>query len=614
MLAFLLAGGDDEPGGDVTQAHLLAPEVKRHGEHRIVGDGRAADRLAPGAGRLVALEGAIADVLAFHGWVVRALKVAGFRQMGHQPEPCGVVLGGHPAPARPGDDAAICADCAGFSQSFACARCGFEGKLHGGRLCTRCALADRLADLLDDGSGRIRPELVPLADCLLAMDNPLSGLTWLYARKGRTGSAGDLLRRLGRGEIELTHEAFNALQPCRAAAHLRDLLMACGVLPAADKQICAFERWLAGHLASITGDGHAQLIRRFATWEVLPRLRARAEKKPVTPAARCHAVDQVLRATAFLHWLSERGLTLPDCRQADIDAWYAENNGHARITIRAFLQWCMTGKLTGRFRLPPTVISNAAALPGHERVSQLGRILTAHDLPLRTRVAATIVLLYAQPISRIVRLTLHDVIRDGDQVLLRLGEPPTPVPGPVADLLLSWIGSRNNINTATNRNSPWLFPGRRAGQPMRPDYLAALVRDIGIPTTAGRASAIRQHVLEMPAPVATIARRSTPAVCRDCRTDHRSVSRLLLTIYKCVGTPRVQSSARAVQCACRCAAATLRRIGHRRQPTHRRKRMILHDVRVHPSKDNLKREDQLAWKIAVRRRRQGARWRRTSPR
>jgi len=140
-------------------------------------------------------------------------------------------------------------------------------------------------------------------------------------------------------------------------------------------------------------------------------------------------------------------------------------------------------------------------LPDHERVSQFGRVLTAPDLSLRTRVAAAIVLLYAQPISRIVRLTLDDVIRDGDQVLLRLGEPPSPVPAPVADLLLSWIGSRNNINTATNRHPPWLFPGRRVGQPMRSDYLAALVRDIGIPTTAGRASAIRQHVLEMPAPV-----------------------------------------------------------------------------------------------------------------
>lgn len=36
---------------------------------------------------------------------------------------------------------------------------------------------------------------------------------------------------------------------------------------------------------------------------------------------------------------------------------------------------------------------------------------------------------------------------------------------------------------------------------MHADALAALVDDLGIPTVAGRASAIRQHVLEMPAPV-----------------------------------------------------------------------------------------------------------------
>ena len=117
----------------------------------------------------------------------------------------------------------------------------------------------------------------------------------------------------------------------------------------------------------------------------------------------------------------------------------------------------MASRLTGHFRLPAAVIRHAAPLPGHERVSQLGRILTGHDLPLRTRVAAAIVLLYAQPLSRIVRLTLDDVIHDGDQDLLRIGEPPTPVPGLVADPLLSWIGNRDNMNTATNRNSPWLF-------------------------------------------------------------------------------------------------------------------------------------------------------------
>ena len=134
-------------------------------------------------------------------------------------------------------------------------------------------------------------------------------------------------------------------------------------------------------------------------------------------------------------------------------------------------------------------------------MGQLGRLLTGHDLPLRTRVAAAIVLFYAQPLSRVVRLTVDDVVHDGDQVLLRLGEPPCPVPGPIADLLLSWIHNRDNMNTATNPHSRWLFPGRRAGQPMHPDALAALVNNLGIPTVAGRASAIRQHVLEMPAPV-----------------------------------------------------------------------------------------------------------------
>jgi integrase len=140
-------------------------------------------------------------------------------------------------------------------------------------------------------------------------------------------------------------------------------------------------------------------------------------------------------------------------------------------------------------------------MPDQERTRNLGRVLAGHALPLRTRAAAAIVLLYAQPASRIVRLTVDDVTCEDGEVFLRLGDPPSPVPGPVAGILLSWIGSRTNMRTATNRDSAWLFPGRRAGQPMRADYLARLLNEIGIPTTAGRASAIRQHVLETPAPV-----------------------------------------------------------------------------------------------------------------
>jgi hypothetical protein len=57
------------------------------------------------------------------------------------------------------------------------------------------------------------------------------------------------------------------------------------------------------------------------------------------------------------------------------------------------------------------------------------------------------------------------------------------------------------MNTATNRGSRWLFPGRRAGQPMHPEALSATVRHLGIPNAAARTAALRQLVLEMPAPV-----------------------------------------------------------------------------------------------------------------
>jgi hypothetical protein len=120
---------------------------------------------------------------------------------------------------------------------------------------------------------------------------------------------------------------------------------------------------------------------------------------------------------------------------------------------------------------------------------------------MHLRVAGLIVLLYAQPVSRIVRLRLDDVIRAGDTMLLRLGEPDSPVPAPVAALMLEHIANRDNMNTATNPTSRWLFPGRRAGQPARPDHLSALLNQIGIPTAAARGAAIRQQLLELPAPV-----------------------------------------------------------------------------------------------------------------
>ncbi|OLE29249.1 MAG: hypothetical protein AUG49_00140 [Catenulispora sp. 13_1_20CM_3_70_7] len=199
-------------------------------------------------------------------------------------------------------------------------------------------------------------------------------------------------------------------------------------------------------------------------------------------------------------WLAERGTALGDCRQADVDLWRAQHHQHARNALRAFLTWCASGNHIRSIELPKQPINQAQPLGQDQRTRLLGRLLTDEDIPLRTRVAGIIVLLYAQPLTRIVRLTVDDVVCNDDGVLLRLGEPPTPVPAAFAELLQRWISSRDNMNTATNRDSTWLFPGRKAGQPMNPDGLAAIVHQVGV-TTAGRAAAIRQHLAETPAPV-----------------------------------------------------------------------------------------------------------------
>lgn len=119
----------------------------------------------------------------------------------------------------------------------------------------------------------------------------------------------------------------------------------------------------------------------------------------------------------------------------------------------------------------------------------------------RARIAACLVLLFAQPVSRVVRLTTDDVLRHDTDVLLRLGDPPSSVPEPVATLLLDYITALPDRTAAVNAESRWLFPGRRANQPIYPASLRDGLRGPGVPLQRARTSSIRHLVLQAPAPV-----------------------------------------------------------------------------------------------------------------
>jgi hypothetical protein len=398
---------------------------------------------------------------------------------------------------RASNGAPICTACAGFEPSYLCSRCGEEGRLHPGRLCSRCRLTDELTALLDDGNGQINPGLLPLFHSLMGMESADTGLIWIHRDYVQ-----DMLRGLAQGHIPLTHEALHQMPRPQATAHLRDLLMACGLLPHKDKHICLLEQWLVHHLADISNPAHRKIIHRFATWEILPKLRTRASTKPLNPNSRRRAGAHIILATRFLSWLAEQNLTLGQCRQTLLDAWAVEHSPEVRNDLRTFLKWATDNRLTRHpLNLPAQRGPTAPPLSEQQRLALLGQVLTDDTAPLRTRVAAALILLYAQPVSRIVRLTTDDVINGTGQVSIRFGDPPLSVPEPVATMLLDYIATRANMHTATNPGSLWLFPGRRAGQPLRHEFLARQITRMGIPTTASRGAAMRQHIRDSPAPV-----------------------------------------------------------------------------------------------------------------
>ncbi|MBU3864964.1 hypothetical protein KN815_13020 [Streptomyces sp. 4503] len=393
------------------------------------------------------------------------------------------------------DGGKLCTDCAGGLGDFTCERCGQEARRYRRGICGRCVLTERLQEFLDDGTGSVRVELLPLFDALRQIKRPWGGLTWTGHPHVQRN-----LRALARSEVPLTHDGLSQLTPWRSVAYLRDLLMQTGILPPADRQLLLFQRWLAEKLTTIGDTDHRRLLELFAAWHVQRRLNTLADRGPLTSDQIRQARDEIRLATTFLAHLAQRGRTLADCTQADVDAWYAGGYTARRLT-HAFLRWAMRSKHTPTLTVPHRSTSNPAPIAQHQRLALLRQAMNREDVPRRDRVAVILVLLYAQPLTRVVRLSTDDILQEDGEVLVRLGDPLSPVPEPFAGLMLTYLNERPNTMTATNPEARWLFPGRRAGQPMTSDTLELRLRRLGFPTQRGRTAAIRHLVLQAPAPV-----------------------------------------------------------------------------------------------------------------
>ncbi|MFW3464345.1 hypothetical protein ACN24K_30160 [Streptomyces microflavus] len=110
-------------------------------------------------------------------------------------------------------------------------------------------------------------------------------------------------------------------------------------------------------------------------------------------------------------------------------------------------------------------------------------------------------MLYAQPVTRLVRLTTDRVTDDGCDLTIAFGDPASLVPQPVADLIRAHLRDAGRLRHASPRSAGWLFPGRQAGQPMSPGALSAHLRAVGISAQSARVTALRHYLQHTPPPV-----------------------------------------------------------------------------------------------------------------
>lgn len=381
-----------------------------------------------------------------------------------------------------------------------CSRCGNQGMCNGTRqdmpLCLRCRLADKVTDALTGPDGLVTPELVPLRDAVVAVDNPRSGHVWL------SGRGVELLRALARGDLQLTHQAFDELQQSPSVNHLRAMLVALGLLAYRDPGVASIEAAIAKRASGLSPD-NARIIRSFGNWSVLRRARRQADLGRLTVSSAKNLRSQLHEAARFLDVLADGGRGLADVTQADVDQWLASGQ-KARYKLRDFLVWAGKRNLCPRVEVPCLGTREGPQLPvDHQgRWDTARRLLTDDSIDPADRVAGALVVIYAQRLSDIARLTRSDVVEREGSVFLRIADQQVLMPEPLGGLLRQLPWRRQvGISGQLPYSEDWLFPGRQAGHHLHPEYLRVRLGALGVDCRTQRRAALLQLAAEVPAAV-----------------------------------------------------------------------------------------------------------------
>lgn len=397
--------------------------------------------------------------------------------------------------------APLCTSCAGVQADQRCGACGAEAAREEGDRCARCALSARLDALRAQADSAAIAALERYLRALQASPQPASALKWV-----RHGRGYRIVEQLARGELALTHQALDELHGDRrtsAITFLRPALVAHGALPARDEQLARLERWATAHVRQLPDGEDRGHLRAFTRWRLLADLARRYPDHDTPAAAAATTRTKILRAIDLVGWLHDRGLRLRDLRQDLLDEFVLAGTTPRR-KVDTFVAYLATSGVCPALAVPrAAVLEPTIPLTDTHRLRLANNLLTNTALDPAIRLAACLVLFYAQPVTRIARLRTDDLDDHDGQLTLRLGAGHVVLAAPIADLARRLLAAdrRGQANTAAPATSPWLFPGGRVDAPIAEHRLAARLRQLGVPARAGRAAALQHLLHQLPATV-----------------------------------------------------------------------------------------------------------------
>lgn len=361
--------------------------------------------------------------------------------------------------------------------------------------CWRCQLDRQLTDLLGRADGTIPDQLQPLVDALLGLPQPRVGYVWIR----RNTTVQSTLRQLASGDLPLDHDTFDQMSG-RTTEYLRGLLVEHGCLPRRDRYLSAFETWLTTKLDQITDPDDRRHIDAFTRWQLLRQLRNRTQREPVPAGAFLNAKQVTTVAIDFLNWLHGRGHHLESATQADLDTWYATGPSTRRHVTR-LLAWARQHKISQLSQTQPP--HDVGKVTGErERLEQLKRLLEDRTLPPTPRLIGLLVLLFGQPVAKIVRLPRDSVTVDDAQPTITLGNHTIELPEPVAVVVRDHLDHITHGRSSAAQPRPkWLFPGLQPGQPLHVYSASRMLKSIGLSARAARNGAWQQLVHQAPAAI-----------------------------------------------------------------------------------------------------------------